>query len=188
MREFACYDTRCSDCGGYLTHWYAVVYADISALLYHTCAVPLHSTVATGKVIPGTTPHKMSRFELPTEDLHHDPPSADHRLGVTGNPYHKGRTSPGSMPHRSARFELHIPDDHLAEVAHVPNHGLTATADGVEGGANDQEFRFGGRRVEPGRMAHPNSRFHNNDYGDCTPQTGRLGKVPAGGESTFTFG
>lgn len=151
-------------------------------------SVMLENPNYKGKVIPGTTPHKMSRFELPTEDLHHDPPSADHRLGVTGNPYHKGRTSPGSMPHRSARFELHIPDDHLAEVAHVPNHGLTATADGVEGGANDQEFRFGGRRVEPGRMAHPNSRFHNNDYGDCTPQTGRLGKVPAGGESTFTFG
>ena len=123
------------------------------------------------------------------DDRYHDAPSADHRLGVTLNPAHKGRMSPGSMPHRSSRFELHIPDDHHAEIAHIPNPAFnTSRAASPDDGVNDQEFRFGGRRVEPGRMAHPNSRFHNNDYGDETPQTGRLGKIPAGGQSTFTFG
>lgn len=137
-------------------------------------------TLTKSCAIPKMT--RCARFEIPTEDLLHDPPSADHRIGVTTNPAYKGRSSPGTMPHRSARFELHVPEDEQAEIAHVPNAGHIGDA------RNDQQFRFGGRRVEPGRMAHQGSRFHNNDWEDVTPQHGRQGHVPAGGQSTFTFG
>jgi hypothetical protein len=181
------------------------------------------------------TPHHITSYRHhATEDLFHDPPTADHRLGATAHPHHKGRQSPGTLTHKMSRFEAHIPDEEqegpvngvvrcsrfcrlllcsrsalgIHDVAggdlawcdpiamllasRVSTLTFATINDAIPLKVNDMDQRFGGLRVEPGRMAHPNARFHNNDYGDHTPQAEHsrpgTGRAPPGGRSSFTFG
>jgi hypothetical protein len=129
-----------------------------------------------GKIIPGTTPHLGSRFEMPTEDLLQIIPGPEIRADAVANPGYRGRIAPGTMPHPAQRFENYIPEPG-AEAG-----GVTAP---VADDAHFQNPHRGGAKVKPHLMSHPSSRFHNNDF-EIVDHT--QGKQPPGGKSTFIFG